>query len=82
MNPLIQLLDAYEFTLTQLNWQPFEGMNPDELQSVWLRLRDIREMQRTLMDKIVKIKTDKLFPDGHIRLVIESIQSEERVNVT
>ena len=80
MNPLIQLLDAYEYTITQLNWQPYEEMTPDELQTIWMRLRDIREMQYALMYKIVDLKTKKLFPDGHIIIEVESLQSDENVS--
>ena len=80
--PVLRFLDGLKYALFQLGNQNWENMSPDDLQETWLFLRDCREAQRALMDKIVKIKTDKLFPDGHIVLHIDPIQSDERVNVT
>ena len=79
---VIRNLDGLKYALSQLGGENWESYSPEDLQEIWLYLRDCRETQRGLMDKIVAVKTKKLFPDGHIVLHIDPIESEERVNIT
>ena len=77
---VIRNLDGLKYALSQLGGENWENYSPEDLQEIWLYLRDCRETQRGLMDKIVAVKTKKLFPDGKIIIQVDAISSDEKMS--